>query len=278
MQVPIWTAFIFALGIGAVSGQNRPDTVSPTDTSGPPGAERVYFSAPDLAPPELIPPQTPTFSSAKCRDKLSGSVRLSLVVDANGHPRNVYFDHPLGNELDQIAPVVAEADHFKPGALHGQPIAVGRLVTIRLEACIDRSTDASGKTAAKIRLRSQPKQEFSGAPEPAEALFLHPVPAEEQAPIPLKGAHGVIAPKILLFKESEYSDYARRKGINGACALSLAVDAHGMPQNVQLIRSLEASLDEKAIEAAYGYRFKPAMKDGDPVPVAIDVEVSFHLQ
>jgi outer membrane biosynthesis protein TonB len=36
-------------------------------------------------------------------------------------------------------------------------------------------------------------------------------------------------------------------------------------------------LDEKAIEAVSQYRFKPAMKDGVPVPVKITVEVNFHL-
>jgi protein TonB len=36
-------------------------------------------------------------------------------------------------------------------------------------------------------------------------------------------------------------------------------------------------LDEKAIEAVNQYRFKPAMKDGEPVPVRITVEVNFRL-
>jgi hypothetical protein len=36
-------------------------------------------------------------------------------------------------------------------------------------------------------------------------------------------------------------------------------------------------LSEKAIEAVNKYRFKPAMKDGMPVPVKMNVEVRFHL-
>jgi periplasmic protein TonB len=36
-------------------------------------------------------------------------------------------------------------------------------------------------------------------------------------------------------------------------------------------------LDEKAIEAVRQWRFQPAMKDGQPVTVAINVEVSFRL-
>jgi protein TonB len=36
-------------------------------------------------------------------------------------------------------------------------------------------------------------------------------------------------------------------------------------------------LDEKAVEAVRQYRFKPAMKDGRPVPVEIYVEVNFQI-
>ena len=34
-------------------------------------------------------------------------------------------------------------------------------------------------------------------------------------------------------------------------------------------------LDEKAVEAVQKYRFRPAMADGKPVEVEINVEVSF---
>jgi TonB family protein len=42
-------------------------------------------------------------------------------------------------------------------------------------------------------------------------------------------------------------------------------------------RSLGMGLDEKAIEAVRQWRFEPAKKDGQPVPVMINVEVNFRL-
>jgi outer membrane biosynthesis protein TonB len=42
-------------------------------------------------------------------------------------------------------------------------------------------------------------------------------------------------------------------------------------------RSLGMGLDEKAIEAVSLWKFLPAMKDGAPVNVQINVEVNFHL-
>jgi protein TonB len=44
-----------------------------------------------------------------------------------------------------------------------------------------------------------------------------------------------------------------------------------------VVKPLGYGLSEKALDAASQYRFKPAMKNGQPVPVRIDVEVNFHL-
>jgi TonB family protein len=46
---------------------------------------------------------------------------------------------------------------------------------------------------------------------------------------------------------------------------------------MRIVRSLGYGLNEKAIEAVSKYRFKPAMKDGQPVPVEVNIEVNFHL-
>ena len=45
----------------------------------------------------------------------------------------------------------------------------------------------------------------------------------------------------------------------------------------QVARSLGMGLDQKAIEAVRKWKFEPAMKDGRPVAVQINVEVNFRL-
>jgi TonB family protein len=55
------------------------------------------------------------------------------------------------------------------------------------------------------------------------------------------------------------------------------VDANGLPQDIKVQRSLGMGLDEEAIKAVKRWRFQPAMKDGKPVPVMINVQVNFRL-
>jgi periplasmic protein TonB len=88
---------------------------------------------------------------------------------------------------------------------------------------------------------------------------------------------GVTAPVALNDVEAEFSDEARRAKYQGICIVSLIVDAQGNPQNPRVTRALGMGLDEKALEAVRKYKFKPAMKGNQAVPVMISVEVNFRL-
>jgi TonB family protein len=78
--------------------------------------------------------------------------------------------------------------------------------------------------------------------------------------------------------EARFSDVARKAKYQGVCIVALIVDTQGNPQNVHVIRSLGMGLDENAVEAVKQYKFRPAMLDGEtPVPVAITVQIGFHL-
>ena len=62
-----------------------------------------------------------------------------------------------------------------------------------------------------------------------------------------------------------------------AVVVAVIVNMQGRPMNVHVVRGCGMGLDEKAIEAVRNWRFDPAMKDGKPVAVQINVEVNFHL-
>jgi TonB family protein len=93
-----------------------------------------------------------------------------------------------------------------------------------------------------------------------------------------KVGNGVKPPRARSMPNPEYSEEARQAHIEGIVVLKLVVDTDGKPSNITVVQSLGSGLDEKAIEALQKWRFSPATRDGKPVRVAINVEVSFHLQ
>jgi len=88
---------------------------------------------------------------------------------------------------------------------------------------------------------------------------------------------GVSAPRVIFQPDPEYSEEARKAKYHGTCVLWLVVGPDGKPRDLRIARSLGLGLDEKAIEAVKTWKFEPAMKDGKPVAVQINVEVSFRL-
>lgn len=88
---------------------------------------------------------------------------------------------------------------------------------------------------------------------------------------------GVTAPRAIFSPDPDYSEEARKAKFQGTCVLWLIVGPDGHPRDVRISRSLGMGLDQKAIEAVKQWKFQPAMKDGRPVAVQINVEVNFRL-
>lgn len=89
--------------------------------------------------------------------------------------------------------------------------------------------------------------------------------------------NGVSAPRALETPDPEYSEEARKAKYQGTVVLWLIVGPDGKPRDIRVSRPLGMGLDQKAIEAVNRWRFEPAMKDGRPVAVQINVEVNFRL-
>jgi periplasmic protein TonB len=88
---------------------------------------------------------------------------------------------------------------------------------------------------------------------------------------------GMMAPQVLTRYEPEYTREARKIKYNANVLLWLVVGADGAPRNIKVIRAVGMGLDEKAAEAVSTWRFRPGTKDGKPVPVQANIEVSFRI-
>lgn len=94
---------------------------------------------------------------------------------------------------------------------------------------------------------------------------------------PFKVVNGISAPRVIYAPDPVYTEKARKAHIEGRCLLWLIVGSDGVPRNIKVQRSLGHGLDESAVEAVSQWRFDPALKDGQPVAVQINVDVTFKL-
>ena len=84
-------------------------------------------------------------------------------------------------------------------------------------------------------------------------------------------------PRVISAPSAQFSELARGKEFNGVCILSVNVEPDGRTSHIRVLKSVGKDLDEKAINAVKGWKYKPATLDGKSVTVQIAVEVSFHL-
>jgi protein TonB len=87
----------------------------------------------------------------------------------------------------------------------------------------------------------------------------------------------VSAPRLIYQVDPEFSEEARKAKFQGEVLVALVVDATGRPTQVHVIRPVGMGLDEKAMEAVRQYKFAPAKKGGQAVPVMLNVAVNFQI-
>lgn len=87
----------------------------------------------------------------------------------------------------------------------------------------------------------------------------------------------VTAPKVLNSIDPSSNQYAQKFGVAGLAMFRTVVDAQGKPTEIAIARPIGFGLDEKAIDAIKASHFQPATQDGKPVPVVIDMVVTFRI-
>lgn len=92
--------------------------------------------------------------------------------------------------------------------------------------------------------------------------------------------NGVSLPQLLYEAKPQYTPDAMRAKLQGEVLVQAVVMPDGTTQNVRVIRSLDSAfgLDQEAVKAVRQWRFRPGMRQGQPVPVEITVAVNFNLR
>jgi TonB family protein len=251
------------------------------------------------APTEKTQPTTaPPPSGAGVNSPTSG---VDILSDTKGVDFTPYLGRAIATVRKNwfaVMPASARAPERKQGhvAIEFAILKDGKLgarkrVESSGDAALDRAAEAG--IAASSPLAALPS-EFAGEYLALRVHFYYnransaaPAPGKtERSPggesaLPAgvyRVSGNVTAPRPILSRSPAYSEEARHAKLVGTVILRTIIGVDGIPRDVEVVRALGQGLDEKAVAAVRGWRFKPATKDGKPVPVQINIEVTFKLK
>ena len=131
----------------------------------------------------------------------------------------------------------------------------------------------AGPTFAPGNTRmGEPGRVAAAKVEPAAGIQAEP-PESEPASPPVRKA-----PKFKRKVRPNYTDAARRAGIEGTVVLLLTIDEAGRVSHVQVVKGLGYGLDKAAAEAARKWIFAPGTVDGRPTRMKTRISYRYILE
>jgi protein TonB len=103
-----------------------------------------------------------------------------------------------------------------------------------------------------------------------------PGPGVDEAPVHLTAE--MSRPQPLQPIRPQYTELARRAGLQGTVILEAVIDEQGRATQVRVLRGLPMGLERAAVEAIERCPFKPAMMGNRPVKVYFNLTVNFTIQ
>lgn len=85
-------------------------------------------------------------------------------------------------------------------------------------------------------------------------------------------------PSVVHKVDPVYTESARRAGVEGTVSMRVRVTPTGSPEQIEVVKGLEPTLDQRAVEALSQWRFNPGTaEDGTPMYWTGVVQVTFRL-
>lgn len=83
--------------------------------------------------------------------------------------------------------------------------------------------------------------------------------------------------KLLTTFEPSSNEFAQTNGVAGMALYHAVIGTDGKPGEIAVARPIGFGLDENAVAAIRNAKFEPAIKNGQPVPVVLDLVVQFRI-
>src|SRR5271157_3303391 len=87
---------------------------------------------------------------------------------------------------------------------------------------------------------------------------------------------GIKPPKATRAPDPKFPDLPPDAERHGTVVMLVGVDTKGHVAAVRVLRSDEKAFEQSAVDTVKKWKFKPAQKNGQPVPVQVTVEMKFQ--
>jgi protein TonB len=75
-----------------------------------------------------------------------------------------------------------------------------------------------------------------------------------------------------------YPAALKRDGTTGIVTLSIMIDEKGAVQDPKVIKATNDAFAQPALDAIAKWKFKPAQRDGAPVPIRVNIPIKFTIE
>jgi protein TonB len=193
-----------------------------------------------------------------------------------GPPANVSAKNPPAIPLEEPAPVTAAVEPAKPEAepaVHRPAINVGQISKPKLKKTA-RLDSSEPPPVLPPDANALPVVTTEGVANITPQASPMP-PAALAVPAPVKGGQ-LQQPKLLSSVAAVYPPLARAQRVQGDVTIDALIDATGKVAATNVLTG-NPLLQKAAMESLRFWKYQPALLNGQPIPIHINVTISFRL-
>ncbi len=95
--------------------------------------------------------------------------------------------------------------------------------------------------------------------------------------LPARAEDGTEPPVPVRTVRPEYPDELRRAGISGVVTISCTIDEKGNVVDPKVVKASNTAFSSPALDALSRWKFKPAKKGGNAVPIKVSFPIQFKM-
>lgn len=209
-------------------------------------------------PPEVVKQVQPDYPNEALANKAEGTVWVNVWIDETGNVVEAKVMKTEAEVFNQAAVAAAKQWTFKPAILNGKPVAVWVMVPFRFKL-----SDGKGEAPSMgvpVKAPDKPAKGFQETKPPSEYT-----PYEK-------------APEVIKQVQAQYPADAKNAKLEGTVWVKVWVDEAGKPVKANVMKSERKELNQAALDAVMKWEFKPAILNGKPIAVWVNIPFKFALK